>query len=104
MNPIRYLLALVLMASLAACATADKDMQAVGGSRSQGIVYLTYEYHFLSDPEPDQAAGRATARERCVGWGYSDAQPFNNATRRCRDRLCWVYVVTVPYQCTGPRR
>lgn len=103
MNSAKNLMALLVALCLTACASAPTDFEPVGGSRSHGVVYLSYEHGVLSGSEPDYAAGQATARERCKAWGYSGAERFSTSRQRCRDGLCWVYVVTIPYQCTGPR-
>lgn len=78
-----------------------RELVPVGGSRTEGIVYLSYEHGRMLDPQVDYGAAQIAASERCKAWGYSGAEPFGGETNRCRDRACTGYVVTVPYQCTG---
>lgn len=98
-------LALVLIGSalVAACATT-KTMQAIGGSRSDGIVRLAFTYGMFESPRVDHAAGLQTATERCRVWGYTAAEPFGGATQQCQatgQYGCTQTMVTVEYQCTG---
>lgn len=87
---------------LASCMVPVKrELLPVGGSRTDGIVYLSYEHGAMLDPQVDYAAAQVRASERCKAWGYSGAQRFGGETNRCRDRSCTGYIVTVPYQCTG---
>jgi hypothetical protein len=98
----RNLFAAALTLSLGACMVpVQRELLPVGGSRTEGIVTLSYEHGAMLDPQVDYAAAQARAGERCKAWGYSGAQAFGGETRRCRDRACTGYIVTVPYQCTG---
>ena len=90
---------------VAGCAT-QKTMHPSGGSRSDGMVNMTYEFGWLEKPEVDFASALVAARERCKAWGYADAEPFGG-----QNNLCLAYngygqcirtQVTVPYQCTTP--
>ncbi len=99
----KLLLVFAGSALITACATA-KTMQAIGGSRSDGIVRLAYSYGMFENPRIDQAAALQTATERCRVWGYSAAEPFGGATQQCQasgQYGCTQTMVTVEYQCTG---
>ncbi len=88
---------------LGACAT-NKVMQAVGGSRTDGVVRLAYSYGTFEEPRIDGAQGSAVARAQCTAWGYSDAKPFGGSTEQCvspNSYGCDRTQVIVEYQCTG---
>jgi hypothetical protein len=83
---------------------ANKTMEAVGGSRSDGTVKLAFEYGAFEKPHVDTAAGLETAKARCAAWGYTDAEAFGAATTQCTAMSgygCMRTMVTVEYQCTG---
>ena len=88
--------------ALAGCATVTQ-MEATGGSRSDGIVKLSYEYGMFDKVELDAASGLAKARERCGVWGYTDADPFGGVVRQCQAMSsmgCTHWFATIEYQCT----
>lgn len=99
----KYKLALVsAVAVLAGCATVSQ-MQATGGSRSDGIVKLSFEYGMFDKVQLDEATALQTARQRCAVWGYTDADPFGGITRQCQQSGsmgCLHWFVTKEYQCT----
>lgn len=99
----KYKLALVsAVAVLAGCATVSQ-MQATGGSRSDGIVKLSFEYGMFDKVQLDEATGLQTARQRCAVWGYTDADPFGGITRQCQQSGsmgCLRWFATREYQCT----
>jgi hypothetical protein len=99
----KYKLALVVtVAILAGCATVTQ-MEATGGSRSDGIVKLSFEYGMFDKVELDQTTALQTARKRCAVWGYTDADPFGGVVRQCQARGsfgCAHWFVTREYQCT----
>lgn len=88
--------------TLGSCATS-KNWQATGGSRSDGVVRLSYEYTLFESPVTDEAHGQRVASERCAAWGYDLARPFGGQTRVCTDNGydgCMNWRVTKEYQCT----
>jgi len=91
------------LAVLAGCATVSQ-MQATGGSRSDGIVKLSFEYGMFDKLHLDEASALQTARQRCAVWGYTDADPFGGITRQCQAYSgtlgCTHWFVTKEYQCT----
>jgi len=91
------------LAVLGGCATVSQ-MQATGGSRSDGIVKLSFEYGMFDKLHLDEASALQTARQRCAVWGYTDADPFGGITRQCQAYSgtlgCTHWFVTKEYQCT----
>jgi len=99
----KIVLVLAVSAAVGAC-TTTKAMQAVGGSRSDGIVRLAYEEGMFENVKVDPEQALQTARERCRVWGYTDAQPFGGVIRQCQQTGsygCMRSLVTVEFQCTG---
>lgn len=99
-----YKFALVVsIAVLAGCATVT-NMAATGGSRSDGIVKLSFEVGEFDKIDINQADALRTARQRCAVWGYTDADPFEGVTKQCQGRGlfggCGQWFVTREYQCT----
>jgi hypothetical protein len=89
--------------ALSACAV-QKQWIPTGGSRSDGVVKLSYEYGGLQVPTVDNEAGVALAKEKCAVWGYSGAQAFGGTIKTCASRDmygCNGYRVTAEFQCTG---
>jgi hypothetical protein len=102
----KQVLAVFVLAVLVGCATT-KTLQATGGSRSDGVVRLSFEYGAFENPKVDEAQAHEVARERCKVWGYSDADPFGGVTRICNQTGmygCTAWLVTKEYQCTGADR
>jgi YecR-like lipoprotein len=88
---------------LVGCAVA-KEWSATGGSRSDGMVKLSYEIKEFEKPILDEQQGINLATQRCRAWGYSGAESFGGVTRQCnRDNGagCSQWLVTKEYQCTG---
>ncbi len=93
--------AMVVFAS--ACAV-PKVPVAIGGSRSDCVVRMAYEYGGFEVPQVDAYATKASASQRCAAWGYTDAEPFGGAMSQCEAANqygCIRYLVTMTYQCTG---
>lgn len=89
---------------VAGCATVSQ-MVPTGGSRSDGIVKLSFEYGMFDKVQIDQASALVAARKRCATWGYGDAEPFGGMTRQCQyyeSMGCTRWFATVEYQCTSP--
>jgi hypothetical protein len=93
---------------LAGCATVTR-MAPTSGSRSDGIVKLSFEYGEFDRIEIDEASALQSARQRCAVWGYTDADPFEGYTRQCQRGGglfggCSHWFVTKDYQCTMGRQ
>jgi len=89
--------------SFAGCATS-KTWSATGGSRSDGVVRLSYEYLLFQIPHVDDQQGLEIAESRCRSWGYSGSEPFGGQTRVCNNMTnsgCNSWLVTREYQCLG---
>jgi len=85
------------------CSTV-KIPQATGGSRSDAVVNMSYEYSWLEKPVIDWEKARMEAQNRCRVWGFVDAVPFGGSTTECISRndygACVRQIVTNAYQCT----
>lgn len=89
--------------SIQGCAT-PKQLSATGGSRADGTVKMSFEYGPFEVPQLDGSQGEAVATHRCAAWGYTGAEPFGGASKRCIDVSgggCDRWQVTYEYQCTG---
>ena len=102
MNKVSTLSMYALIFSLSACSTV-KTLQATGGSKSDGVVELSYEYGMFENPQVDFNQGLEQASSRCQAWGYTTAQAFGGSTSQCQRRNgygnCVQELVTVKYQC-----
>src|SRR6476620_11819929 len=92
---------------LSGCTTV-KVPAATGGSRSDGVVELSYEYGAFEAPDVLWEIANISARERCGAWGYHDARAFGSSKRKCNqyDQFgsCISTVDTIPCQCTDRHR
>jgi hypothetical protein len=98
-------LALVFLAGilLSGCAV-QKQWSPTGGSRSDGVIRMSFEYGAFQAPTVDNRQGQTLAMQRCAAWGYTGAEAFGSSTRTCvsGDRYgCNVFRVTAEFQCTG---
>lgn len=97
----------ILMIALlvAGCSTPTVIVpQATGGSRSDGVVNLSFQYGPFEKPIIDWNVAKKDAQQRCKAWGYENAEPFGGAQTNCSyfyEGSCMLYLVTVPYQCQG---
>ena len=86
------------------CAT-NKVLQPINGSKADGTVKLAYEYGLFEDPVVDWNLAAATAKQRCVAWGYKGANSFGGSQNVCLARNgygnCIHEQVNVTYQCTN---
>lgn len=93
----------VVTIGLSGCATT-KEWSATSGSRSDGVVKLSYEYGLFEQPQVSEQQGVELAKSRCIAWGYSGAEAFGGLTRVCNNRTpsgCNSWLVTREYQCLG---
>lgn len=92
------------IALLAGCTTV-KDWSATGGSRSDGVVRLSYEHGEFEKAVLNEAQAVSIATKRCATWGYTGAEAFGGVSRQCAQMGgmggCATYIVTKEYQCTG---
>jgi hypothetical protein len=102
----RHLVCSVAVAFLVGgCATpTQKQLIPTSGSRSDGIVKLSFDYGAREIPQIDLAQGKSAAKIRCLSWGYSDADAFGGGTKQCissNSKGCTRMQVTYEYQCIG---
>jgi hypothetical protein len=94
----------VAMVCLAGCATTTKEWVATGGSRSDGVVKLSYQYGLFELPQVSEEQALTLAKRHCAAWGYTGAEPFGGQTVVCINPIptgCRSWQVTREYQCTG---
>jgi hypothetical protein len=87
-----------------ASCTVDKQLSATGGSRSDGIVELSYEIGDMQSARIDWNRAQQDATARCAAWGYQNAEKFGGEKRQCQAPSqygCLQWFVTVNYQCTN---
>lgn len=94
----------VICVAVSGC-SSNKILQATGGSRSDGIVNLSYEAGLFEKPIIDWDQANAVALKRCEAWGYTSAEAFGGVNTQCQAfngyGQCVRAFVTVPYQCTN---
>src|SRR5574337_1042175 len=73
----------VSIALISGCAVT-KEWSATGGSRSDGVVRLSYEVAEMEKPQLSEQQAIRLASQRCRTWGYTGAEAFGGATRKCR--------------------
>lgn len=104
MKPLCVLLGVTLLALLSGCATVEEP-QATGGSRSDGVIDLSFEYGMFQKPVVKWDDALQRAQQRCEAWGYSDAERFGGVRTQCESENaygdCLRTLVIIPYQCTG---
>lgn len=95
---------LISISILSGCATIKEPLP-TGGSRSDGVIELSNEYGMFESPKIDWNKANISARQRCVAWGYADAEPFGVSKSQCQAYdgygSCVRMYVTTSYQCTG---
>ena len=75
---------------------------ATGGSRSDGIVKMSYEFSPITIPQVDQTAAIRKAAQYCKNWGYDTAEPFDAGLTSCSQPSafgCDMHLTTIEYQC-----
>jgi len=88
---------------LSGCAV-DKDWVPTGGSRSDGVVRLSYEYGAMQVPHVNDERATQLAQQKCGNWGYTGAEAFGAVQRTCvsGDAYgCNRYRATMEFQCMG---
>ena len=95
----RLLLSMAVLA-VVGC-TTYKLWAETDADQAAGTVQLSYEFRKYENPQVDERAAIETARERCAGWGFKDAQR-NGEDRACLDGTksdCAKWRVTREYRC-----
>lgn len=96
-------LMIFLSLCLSGCAV-QKQLVPTGGSRADGTVKLSYEYGLFEQPVLDPQQGYRSAKQRCVAWGYADAEAFGGQITQCinfNQHGCNRWMATMEFQCTG---
>lgn len=99
----KHLVIFILIAlNITSCAT-PKEWNAIGGSRSDGVVKLGFEYRFGEAPVTDKQQGLDLAKKKCLAWGFKDAEAFGAFTEKCTGNPndCSNWLITKEYQCLG---
>ncbi len=92
-----------LIFSLSGCSTIVVP-ESSGGSRSDGIVEMSFEYGLFEKPQVKWSDAQAEAASRCIAWGYKDAKRFGAFTEECEvydKNYCTLTLVKIKYQCVG---
>lgn len=93
----------IVALNITGCAT-PKEWRAIGGSRSDGVVKLAFNYNDVrEDPVLDAQQGLNLAKTKCLAWGFKDAEAFGGAVETCNGNPidCHHWLVTKEYQCLG---
>lgn len=102
MKRLSRLLTALLILTLSACAVVKVPV-ATGGSKSDGIVTMSYQYGSMEIPEIDWVAVDASALTSCKSWNYTKATAFGGSTSRCTSYSinygCTTTQVDIKYQC-----
>lgn len=80
------------------------DLSSSDGSRSDGIVELSYEIGGMQSAKIDYSKAQSAATKRCAAWGYQNAEAFGGEKRECQfwsNYGCSQWYITVSYQCTN---
>ncbi|WP_025128235.1 YecR family lipoprotein [Pseudomonas sp. PH1b] len=89
------------VAVLSGCAT-PKQWEATGGSKTDGVVQVSYEQGQFENGQSTAAQGLATATERCKVWGYKNAEQSGSEKSICKTMgqfNCLQTTVTQDYLC-----
>ncbi|WP_421862935.1 YecR family lipoprotein [Parvibaculum sp.] len=92
----------LLSATLFGCSSVKTPIP-TGGSKSEGIIRMSYEDGMFESASADWSAADKIAAERCVDWGYGGAQRFGLQTSKCQisdSGICLSAIRTTEYQCT----
>ena len=99
----KSLLTIVAMATIITGCSTYKTLTATGGSRSDGVVELSYQYAYFQKPIVEWGQALITATQRCKAWGYYGAERFDSYSTQCQKRdvlfNCMSQHVTITYQC-----
>jgi hypothetical protein len=97
----KIIISTVILA-LTGCAVV-KVPRASGGSKSDGIVELSYSYGSIEFPKVDYSQADKEAANACMIWGYDNASPLAGKTQQCHSWDQWggcaSATITIKYQC-----
>lgn len=98
---------IILMMSLglilSGCATVDKTMTPISGSKSDGTVKMGYTYGEFQKVNVNMPETLREAKRKCRSWGYREAEAFGGAITTCNVSGgfggCSSWQVTAEFQC-----
>ena len=93
-------ISVLAIAILQGCAV-QKELVPTGGSRADGTVKMSFESGLFEKPQIDTQKAINTAKQRCAAWGYSGAEAFGGASKKCTNNDCSRWIITYEFQCTG---
>ena len=98
------LLFVVLVCVLGSSTARLAKIAPAGGSKSDGVVDISYQKGILQKVIVDWEEAQWLARVRCRAWGYAGAIRFGREVRKCLTRaqagsICYQWDVTIRYQC-----
>lgn len=82
--------------------STPKQWEAIGGSKSDAVIELSYEYNINENSKINEASAYKEAKYRCENWGYKVGAPFNS-TKTCLmyyNMNCMQWEVKEKFQCT----
>ncbi|TDK55514.1 YecR family lipoprotein [Pseudomonas moraviensis] len=86
---------------LTGCAT-PKQWEATGGSKTDGIVQVSYELGQFESGQTNAEQGLTIATQRCKTWGYNTAEITGSEKNICRTMgkfNCLQTTITQDYLC-----
>jgi len=103
MSTMKTIIATLTLAALflTGCAT-PKNWEATGGSKSDGVVQVSYELGQFESGQSDSAQGLQVATARCKTWGYKKAELTGSEKNICRTMgqfNCLQTTITQDYLC-----
>ncbi len=99
----QFVILAIIVLGIVGC-TAKKPWSATGGSRSDGVIKLSYEEAMFERVQVDRLQEIELAKKRCSAWGYNNAEAFGGITKVCNEPSssgCVSWLITKEYQCLG---
>lgn len=115
----RGILLFLIAVVVSGCESTPLIPQMSGGSKSDGVINLSYDKGIYDFRTVDWASAHQNAQSRCRAWGYGGASSFGGTTQECikmSTPICYqyntlgqcinkgaancnIYRVSVKYQC-----
>jgi len=98
----KLLTLLFVIAFFTSCDTI-KYLQIVDGSKANGTLTMMYQYGGFEKPIVQWDDAKARAKQRCIEWGYKNAEFFDAGISECiayNQYGCTAYRITYKCQCT----
>jgi hypothetical protein len=100
---IKFVMLTIIVLGIVGC-TTTKNWSATGGSRSDGVIKLSYEQGMFENVQVSRQQEIELAKRRCSAWGYNNAEAFGGITKVCNEPSssgCSLWLITKEYQCLG---